>query len=189
MKITGNPPQTALFLVDLQRDFLASDGRMPVRREHAGRVIDAANRLLNHADLVPWKTVFIKNAFRQDDWLGNLVRGKAAIEGSVGAEIDPRVMVPPDAEFVAKAQADAFSNPALASMLQAASIHRIVLLGVMTEACVRSTAKSALRRGYELTIVANAVASTRPMLHRWALRSLQEAGATIRNCSELLLEQ
>jgi nicotinamidase-related amidase len=108
--------------MDLQRDFLEENGRMPVGKNDADPVIASANRLLKHAESAGWLQVFIKNEYRKADWIGNLFRKGAAIEGSIGAEIDPRIPLPTGALVVSKAKPDAFTNLALAEILRGAGI-------------------------------------------------------------------
>ena len=177
---------TALLLIDLQRDFLETNGRLPVGGENADRVIATSLRILNHARTAGWKLIFIKNEFKKHDWRGNLSRNNAAIAASPGAEIDPRIPVPADAEIFSKAKSDGFSNPALEASLKASAIRQIVMLGLMTEECVCDTASSALRRGFKVVIVANAVASSEDALHHRGLAKMREAGAEIKESGELL---
>jgi nicotinamidase-related amidase len=177
---------TALLAIDLQRDFLEENGRMPVGKNGAELVIASASRLLKYAESVGWLQVFIKNEYRKADWIGNLFRRGAAIEGSAGAEIDPRIPFRAGALVVSKARPDAFTNPALAEILTSAGIHHLVVLGVMAEGCVRATANSAIRRGFSVTVVSDGVASSRDFLRRFGLRSVQKAGARIRRTSEIL---
>jgi len=177
---------TAVLLLDLQRDFLETSGRMPISAGDADMVIAAANRLVRHAESAGWQQIFIRNEFREADWIGNLFRRRAAIEGSVGAEIDPRVVFPTSSLVISKAKPDAFTNPALAEALRSAGIRQIVILGVMAEGCVRATVKSARNRGFSVTVVADGVASRRDFLKRFGLKSMQKAGASVIECSEML---
>ncbi len=177
---------TALLVIDLQRDFLEENGRMPVGKNGADLVIASANRLLKHSESAGWLQVFIKNEYRKADWIGNLFRKGAAIEGSVGAEIDPRILFPAGALAVSKAKPDAFTNPVLAEIMSSAGIRNLVVLGVMAEGCVRATANSAIRRGFSVTVVSDGVASSREFLRRFGLKSMQKAGARIRDTSGVL---
>jgi len=177
---------TALLLLDLQRDFLETSGRMPISAGDADMVIAAANRLVRHAEKAGWQQIFIKNEFLKSDWIGNLFRRHAAIEGTFGAEIDPRVIIPTGSAVIAKSSPAAFTNPALAEALKSAGIRQIVILGVMAEGCVRATVKGARNRGFAVTVVADGVASRREFLKRFGLKSMQKAGAHVRECSEIL---
>jgi nicotinamidase-related amidase len=177
---------TALLLLDLQRDFLETGGRMPVSGRDADLVISSANRLIRHADRAGWKQIFIKNEFRKSDWIGNLFRKSAAIEGSVGAEIDPRILLPMGGSIISKSRPDAFTNPALGEALKSAGIHQIVILGVMAEGCVRATVKGARGRGFPVVVVSDAIASSRDFLKRFGLKSMKKAGTSVRECSEIV---
>ncbi|MGD0282027.1 MAG: isochorismatase family cysteine hydrolase [Dissulfurispiraceae bacterium] len=177
---------TALLLLDLQRDFLETSGRMPISAGNADIVISSANRMLRHAERAGWMQIFIKNEFQKSDWIGNFFRKRAAIEGSVGAEIDPRVEFPAHSSVISKSRPDAFTNPALAEVLASAGIRQIVILGVMAEGCVRATVKSARNRGFSVTVVSDGVASTRDFLRSLVLKSIQKSGASVRECAEIL---
>jgi len=178
---------TALLLIDLQRDFLETTGRLPVGGADADRVIATSLLVLNHALNAGWKLIFIKNEFAKNDWLGNFLRKNSAIAGSPGAEIDPRIPVPAQARIFTKAKSDAFSNPALEGSLRADPdpVRRLVLVGVMTDACVCATARSGVRRGFEVIVLEDAVASTGDAMHRLGLTRMRRAGAQIKASGEL----
>jgi len=177
---------TALLVLDLQRDFLEATGRLRVSGEHAGMVIATANRLLKHAEKTGWLPVFVNSEFAKKDWLGNFFRKHAAIEGSIGAQVDPRVCVPPNSSVLSKRKADAFSNPALAGILGSAEIRQLVILGVMADGCVLATAKSAIRRGFSVTVICDGVGSKRDILRDSGLLKMQEAGVRLKECSEFV---
>jgi nicotinamidase-related amidase len=178
---------TALLLIDLQRDFLEAGGRMPISASDADCVISTADRLVQHGVNAGWKLVFIKNEFKKSDWIGNLFRKHAAIEGTAGAEIDPRVSVPEGGSVVSKSRPDAFTNPELAGLLNGSGIHKIVILGVMAEGCVRATVNGARSLGFSVTVVSDGVASSQDFLKRFGLNRMQKAGAGLSKCSEILL--
>jgi len=177
---------TALLLIDLQRDFLETGGRMPVNTETAESLIATANRLIRHAERQDWHIIFVKNEFRKSDWLGNFFRRYAAIEGSSGADLDPRIIIPAISMALLKAEPNAFSNPDLTKMLHDSNVSNIVAVGVMAEGCVRATVVAALKRGYSVTVAADGVASTRDFLRRFGIKRMLTAGAQIKESSEIL---
>jgi len=177
---------TALLALDLQRDFLEATGRMRVSGKHASMVIAAANRLLQHAEKTGWLPILVKHEFPRKDWIGNLLRRYAAIEGSIGAEIDPRIRIPPNGALVSKRKADAFTNPALTEILESAHIRQLLILGVVAESCVLATANSALRRSFSVTVVCDGVGSTRSTLRDSGLLKMQAAGARLKESSEII---
>jgi nicotinamidase-related amidase len=178
---------TALLILDLQKDFLETDGRMTIGA-NSEKVIGTANRMLEHADRMGWNKVFIQNEFPTSDWMGNFFRKGAAIEGSAGAERDERILYPKEYSTFSKSQADAFSNLALALHLKKENIQSIVILGVMAEGCVRATVQKARHLGFSVTVVSDGVASSRNFLKNFGLKSMRKAGARIKECSEILNE-
>jgi len=176
----------ALLAIDLQRDFLETNGRQSVGPEKAASVIERTNRLVKHAAIAGWLTIFIKNEFSKDDWFGNPLRGGAAIKGSAGAEMDPRAIVPDKSPIITKSKASAFTNPALENLLKKSSIRHVILLGVMTEACVRATAQAARSRELRVTLVSDAVASRFDWLHRLGLLVMRKSGVEIKSSFDIL---
>ena len=177
---------TALLLIDLQRDFLEVNGRMAVSVADASQVVSLANRLIQHGVSAGWKLIFIKNRYPKSDLIGNLFRNGAAIEGSRGAELDPRVIVPFSGLVLTKSRPDAFTNPELEETLTSGAVHQLVVLGVMAEGCVRATVKDATSRGFGVTVVSDAVASTRGLFWRFGMKSMKNAGAVAKVSSEIL---
>ena len=57
-------------------------------------------------------------------------------------------------------------------MPRAAGIRQVWLVGTVTQICVEETAREAFRRGFEVVVVADAVTSYDPELHRATLRNL-----------------
>lgn len=151
---------TAALLIDFQIDFLDhAKGRMPVRRIDAERVIALANSVLSGGVLSGSLVLAIVNAFPRNQWFANFVRRNSAIAGSTGAQFDPRLKIPPTLPVIPKEHGSAFTNPKLGEKLEAHGVRRLVLLGVMTEGCIRATAADARRLGYEVVVPMNAVAT------------------------------
>jgi nicotinamidase-related amidase len=151
--------RTAVLLIDLQIDFLDSQiGRMPVGRD-AEQVINAAELVLSGKALPGSEIVAIVNAFPRSLFISNLFRNRAAIEGSPGAKLDPRIHLPSETQIFTKSKSNAFTNPKLHLFLQSKGISRIVLVGVYAEACIRATAVAAKKIGYDVVVPLDAIAT------------------------------
>ncbi len=178
-------PRTAVLAVDLQRDFLADDARLPVARTQIEPLVRASNALLDSARDRGVRVVYIGNEFSESDWIANLLRRHAAMRGSPGAELDPRVHRVSDVYF-AKAARDAFTNPALDAYLRRAEIDRLIVFGVMADACVRATVLGARNRGYAVTVVREAVGTRGDEAREGVLAQLAEAGARVVSVEEAI---
>ena len=172
------PGRRALLLIDFQRDFLEPTGRMPVARGQVSSVVGAAGRALANARKSGALVVAIGNEFRPGDFLMNLLRRGASIAGSPGSKwIDalPIDGVP----YFAKWAESAFVNPELDVWLRSHGVKTLTLAGLKAKACVSATAKEALRRGYRVEILADAVACDSDRSRSRALHRLEARGAVL----------
>lgn len=65
---------------------------------------------------------------------------------------------------------------------------RLIIAGLLTEACVSFPALSALAEGYEVFVVADACGGLTEASHAAALRRMEQAGAVITSWLQVLLE-
>ena len=175
-------PRTAVLLMDLQVDFLDTQrGRMPVGEEGATRVIAAARSVLSGRALPGAVPIAVVNAFPRSQRLLNFFRKNAAVVGTSGAEIDPRIDLPTGTPVFAKAEANAFSNPELHKYLQSRAISRLYVVGVFAEGCVRATAIGAEALGYTVVVPIEAIATNAGWKLAFAKRSMQKHGVHVQS--------
>jgi nicotinamidase-related amidase len=65
---------------------------------------------------------------------------------------------------------------------------RLLVSGLLTEACVSFTVLSALAEGYEVYVVGDACGGLTPASHDFALRRMESAGARMTSWVQVLLE-
>jgi nicotinamidase-related amidase len=172
--------RTAVLLLDLQIDFLdVAHGKMPVSAAGAFRVIEAANAVLAGRSLPDALPDFIVNQFSATATLGNVFRRGAAIVGSTGASLDPRIQAPPNVRVFSKERSSAFSNEDLAPYLRSQGVGKVWIVGVMPEACVRATALSALKLGFEVVVAEAGIATNAAWKAGFASWALRRGGVTI----------
>ena len=170
----------AVLLLDLQRDFVGGAGaRMPVDPAGAAAVLRTANAILAKRVLASAIPVLIVTQFPASASLANFVRKGAAIVGTPGAELDPRVGPTDQVPVISKARPSAFSNPELERYLRAQGVKELYVLGVFAEGCVRATVRDARRRGYPVKVIVDAVATNARWKLRFALWAMRRAGATL----------
>jgi len=169
---------TALLLMDLQIDFLADSGRLPVGAANAERVISVANNLIDLFAKRRWPIIVIFNQFKKTDVIGNFFRRCAALEGSEGGNMDPRVLIH-DARYFSKAKSSAFTNPEFCEYLKSTGIGQVVICGVYAEGCVRATAFDAQKAGLDAVVLSDGVSSNRTSKSKWALSLMRKRGIRI----------
>ncbi len=167
--------KTAMLVLDVQEDFVGEHARMPVAKSHVKPMLDVINRVIEQAHPLGMPIIYIGNEFERSQWFTNWFRNHAAIKGQPGAMLDKRLRVGSDLYF-SKKVGDAFSNPQLADFLAKHESQHLVILGLFTEGCVSATAKSALSRGYKVTVLQDAVASANNRRRDKALVGLAKKG-------------
>lgn len=180
---TGEPidayehPTTALLVLDLQRDLLEADGRMPVSQAQVGPLLETATALHASARAQGLPIIRVENVYTPAD-VGNLFRNNATIRGTPGAAWDSRA--PGDADAVFEKEApDAFTNPAFDEALRARQVDHLVVTGVYADGCVTWTSRGALNRGYRVTLLRDGVAAGSDQAREAALEALKAEGVTI----------
>lgn len=155
--------KSALVLVDLQGDYLASQGMEPA----ASQLIARATALLEgcRRRRVPiihvWTTIHRDDDrrlphWKQDDrWL--------CVAGSDGHQPPSQLRALDGETIVHKAGFNAFAGGQLDSAMRHFNCDTVILAGVHLHACVRTAAVECLERGLQVFIVEDAVASNDPV--------------------------
>jgi nicotinamidase-related amidase len=129
----------ALLVVDIQADFTGQTAKMPIDRQQANEIITNINKLIDLSPVLGLTVVYIGNEYRLLDPL-NIFRNFAAIAGSEGAKLDPKLKIV-DRNYFPKTTSNSFSNPELTIFLKQHQIDRVLVTGVYAEACIMQTIK------------------------------------------------
>jgi nicotinamidase-related amidase len=89
---------------------------------------------------------------------------------------------------VNKTSNGAFATSGIDSVLRAWNCDQLYLLGVSTNMCVDTTAREAADRGYAVTLVEDACATTQPLLHEAAMINFQRLFGRVRSTAQVLQE-
>ncbi len=105
-------------------------------------------------------------------------------EHAIIEELSPR----PGEAVINKTTIGAFASTGVDSLLRAWGCEQIYALGVSTNMCVETTAREAADRGYLVTLVDDACATTSAALHEGTLRNFQRLFGRVRSTAEVLAE-
>ena len=163
--------QTALVVVDVQNDFADPNGNLYVRTGEA--VIDPINSEIERARSAGAIVVYTQDwhpprtpHFETDGgiWPVHCVRD------TWGAELHPDLVVAGDVVKKGTGGEDGYSGftvrdpesgerieTSLEDLLRAHEIEKVVVAGLATDYCVKETALDALTRGFETSVLAEAV--------------------------------
>lgn len=155
----------ALIIVDVQQDFL-SGGAMAIRG--GDLVIEPLNGYVKEFEQrgLP---IFATRDWHPPDHCSFRERGGVwpahCIAGTSGAALSPRLMLPSTARVISKGTRSdleaysGFEHTHLASQLRKLGCHRLLIGGLATDYCVQATARDALKAGFEVVVLGDAVQS------------------------------
>jgi nicotinamidase-related amidase len=130
-------PNTALLIIDVQRDVVAEV-------HDRDTVIANINTVLQRARSTDTPVIWVQHS---DDDLK---------EGSEGWEYVDELQRDDSEPLVHKHFGDSFDETELEVLLAERKVGRVVVTGAQTDACIRSTLHGALVRGYDTTLVGDA---------------------------------
>jgi nicotinamidase-related amidase len=122
--------------------------------------------------------IYTLNEFNPFEALGNFHRRFAAMRYEPGQTLDTRIDNVAGVYFT-KHDWSAFANPQFDQHLQLIGAGHLVLAGTYAERCVLATAHDAMRRGYPVTVISDAVASSNAARRDGALQELKQAGVQV----------
>lgn len=183
----------ALVLVDVQFDFLAG-GSLPV--PSSDEVIPALNRCVAAFHRAGLPVVATRDWHPRDPSSFQHQGGPwppHCVAGSHGAELSTRLILPPQATLVSKVTApqtgaySAFEGTDLDDLLRKSGVTRLFVGGLATDYCVLHTVCDALKRGYQVVVLLDAIRAVD--LHAGdgerAIADMRKAGATTANSSDI----
>ena len=177
--------KTVLVALHYQNEVLHAKGKIKVGvgDDDGNRtaVTASAGRLLGAARAAGVPVVSVRIAFRPDhaDVIQNakifrdVVRNKAMVDGSWGAEFYDGLGPIAD-EFVVKhTRVNAFYGSQLEEVLRRLKAERLIIAGVATNSVVVTTVTCAVDMGYEVVVAEDACSSGDPANHEAAVRIMQ----------------
>jgi nicotinamidase/pyrazinamidase len=195
----------ALLIVDFQNDFCPG-GALPVKE--GDRIAEPINRLLDSFDLVvatrdwhpPEHGSFEGVEVDPAAWRGAdppSIWPVHCVQGTAGAELHPALERAKVEVVIDKGQDpnsqgySAFQDTQLGELLRERGVDRLFVTGLATDYCVKQSALDALRLGFDVTVVDDAVRGVDVEAgdSERALEEVERAGAHRATSSELLRER
>ncbi len=166
-RVTVDPDRTAVLVVDMQRDFVAPDGALPVPGALA--TVPRIRRLLAWARDRGIAVMYTQDSHREGDpeWQ---IWGRHAERDTPGWEIVAE-LAPADGELVfEKVRYDGFYGTGLDHELRCRGLDTLILCGTVANICVHYTAASAGLRWYRVIHPVDALSALTPFDLEAALR-------------------
>ena len=150
-------PQTALLIIDVQKNLTSKDGTWILNLRQTDEMIEKINLLIENSAKGDIVVIYITNEYNKFSTL-NYFTNWAFEENTDGANMDERIMIVNNNHFV-KSRMDAFTNNQFELFLQEQRINHIIVAGIDAEDCVDKTVKGALNRNYLVTVITDAIAT------------------------------
>lgn len=177
-------PRTALLIIDIQKDMTENSGKRPLNLPQTNSIISVVNELIQNAGKKDWLVVYITHEYPKKSPL-RLVTKDFLLEGTPGAEIDPRLSVINQNHFI-KHTMDAFSNSGFDVFLRKNQVTHVLITGMAAEECVDRTCQGALNRKYAVTVISDAVAGRSNESRRKKINDYERYGAQIAQAQSLI---
>jgi nicotinamidase-related amidase/RimJ/RimL family protein N-acetyltransferase len=168
--MSGRAGATVIVVIDMVGDMFRHEELIRQR----GSLVQAVNALTGAAREAGLQVIWIREEHAPDLCDAPLeFRRKQihiVIAGTPGAELLPELDVAPSDPVFVKKRYSAFFGTDLDDYLRRERIGKLVLAGVNTHACIRTTAVDAYQRDYDVAIVRDCVASYDREHHDVSLR-------------------
>ena len=196
----------ALVVIDLQNEFLGSEGRFPILKSSKDALLANLAQLLPNfrktGHIVWIKSVYDNtagtavdaaqvdfnspNAFEgaREAYLAGTHRGKTPCcpEGSVNAELYPEVaaQVLEDDTVIIKTYFSAFTKTSLLETLRDKSVSDVFICGLLSGTCVLATILDAVQiPGFNIYVVQDCLGWRYDKSHKRAVERMQEVGVRV----------
>ena len=176
MKGENKMPKYGILVIDMLNDFVGE--KAPLRCPGGEEIVPDLQRLFKWVrerkaqgkDNV--EIIHIQEAHRKND-ADFRVRPVHAVKGTWGSDFIPE-LYPEDGEYIVqKRRHSGFQHTDLDLYLREESIDTVVVTGVWTNVCVRSTAADALANAYRVITLSDGVHSKNNEMHEHGLTDLR----------------
>jgi nicotinamidase-related amidase len=177
----------ALLIIDVLVDYFE---RVPELTAQRVRLVAATNQLTEAVRGAGQPVIWVRQEFRpdlSDAFLDMRRRGVAVtIAGTEGAQILPELKRAPSDHVVIKKRYSAFYGTGLDDLLAALGTRALVVGGINTHACVRTTVIDAYQRDYDITLASECVASYDLEHHNVTVRYLDGRIARLSSNADII---
>lgn len=190
------PADTALLIIDMQRDFLSAGGYFAAMgystqaAQAAIAPIKAVSDTLRNSGVT---IIYTREGHRPD--MGDLTEikrqrsasmgaaigstgplGRFLVRGEPGWDLIPELAPNPEDLLLDKPGNGSFHGTDLEQLLRVRGIRHLILCGVTTDVCVHSTLREANDRGFECLLLEDCCAAGDPALHEAAIAMTMNEG-------------
>ena len=178
-----DPRHSAILVVDMLNDFFKEGGAMVLE---GGEILyEPIERLTRTARQLGMPVFWLNQTLSPDDTLFKK-RVVHCLKGTWGADVVEDLTVAGDDIIVPKRRYSGFFQTDLDLHLRERNIQQVVVTGVVTNICVRSTVNDAFFLGYDVFVPEDCVAATSDQLQESHLYDIDTHYGTVLALDDLL---
>lgn len=165
-------PRHAILVIDMLNDFIGE--KASLRCPGGDDIIEPLQKLfkwVREREGDDIHLVHIQEAHRKHD-ADFRVRPRHAVDGTWGSDFIPELYPEGDEYIIKKRRHSGFAHTDLDLYLKEENIDTVVVTGVWTNVCVRSTATDALANAYKVITLSDGCASKTQAMHEHGLVDL-----------------
>jgi len=197
--VTIKPSNTALIVIDMQKDFCSSDGYAAKRGKLISKIQSIAKNIHAFAQTLADKgilVIYTRFVSGENITPKNLVTAVTkegfhipCTKGSGGEEFYLSTK-PKNAIIIDKPHYDSFAYTDIQTILKNKNIRNVLITGVRTEVCVDATAKRAASEGYDVFILKDLVQTydDHQSIHEYTLKFFNDYYGFVVNSNDILKE-
>lgn len=176
-----------LLICDMQNFF--TDSSSPAFIPDSGYIIPIINSTAEKMKSMNCPVILTKHSNNDDNagMMKHTYRYMIDINKSE-YEIDRRLNTK-ESIIIEKHQFDAFYETALKKLISSNNTKRLILMGVMLERCVESTARSSFVHGIQPVIIADGSATKNMSMHMCSIKSMSSAGIKIIMSERVVIDE
>ncbi len=170
----------ALMVIDIQEATTGNYSDNEYYMKKSDKIINTINILADSSAINQIPVIYIKTVLH--NYLLNILNDMYA-PNNPASKLDARLNVVSDNIFE-KDKADAFSNPALDSILVKNEINKLVFTGLDLNGCVNYTILAADNRNYKISLISDAILAKSDSLKLVKLDEIKQSGFEVISSNE-----
>jgi nicotinamidase-related amidase len=180
----------ALLIIDMQNDFVLDNA--PLRVAQARTVIPKILQILGKFRAGNKPVFHILRVHRRDGSDVEIIRQDLfkkqpfAVEGTSGAQVVDELVPAPDEYVIHKTRMSAFIGTELDIMLRTLGVTDLVVTGIQTPNCIRTTVFDAIAFNYHVTLIEDGVGAKNDTIHYANIQDMENIGVRIMKAQEFL---
>jgi nicotinamidase-related amidase len=187
--IWWNMKKPALLIIDMQNDFVLEGKPLQVRG--AEKIIPGIRKVLEEFRSRSLPVFHVIRVHRPDGSDVEIIRQDLfhrtpfAVEGTEGSAVIDSLSPLPGEYILPKIRMSAFIGTGLDLTLRTLGVDGVIIAGIQTPNCVRTTVFDAIAYNYPVWIIEDATAAQNDDIHRCNIRDMANIGVKVVHVSDL----